>query len=370
MAEGRKASKTGYEMWMQEEGIPIHEGFGIEDVTTISRGPWARTGGLGAFIQLKGLEGLSGMYVGEIPPGEALKPEKHLYEEIIYILKGIGSTEVWLEGEPKQRFEWAEGSLFSPPLNAWHRLYNGSREPALFLALTNAPLLVDIFHNAEVLFSSDYVFPDRYLGQERYFEVGEREDRGANHNWVWNTNFIPDVRTAPIDAQERKGAGVHVTIFEMSQNSLVGHMTEWPTGRYHKAHYHLGGAVLLILKSKGYTLMWPRELGIHPFQDGHADKVVQVNWGIGSVFSPPTGWFHQHFNTGPVPARQLATRYGSINYRVGIWDALEGAGVMISVKKGGTLIEYEDQDPEIHSRYLEAIRREGLTSQMPPLPSR
>jgi hypothetical protein len=226
---------------------------------------------------------------------------------------------------------------------------------------------MDIFHNTDMVFSNDYVFTDRYQSEENYFAVGKRVDRGGPRCWVWNTNLIPDVRTAPIDPQERKGAGVQVTIFEMAENALVGHLAEWPVGRYHKAHYHGGGAVLLILKSKGYTLMWPRDLGIHPFTDGHEEQVVRVNWQVGSVYSPPTAWFHQHHNTGPVPARQLAIRYGSIQYRVGIWEAFQGTGALETLQDGGTIIDYSDEDPKIRALYEEAVRREGILSQMPPV---
>lgn len=59
---------TSYELWMQQERVPVFEGYGAEDVRAISRKPWARTGGKGAFIQLRGMEGFTGMYVGEIPP--------------------------------------------------------------------------------------------------------------------------------------------------------------------------------------------------------------------------------------------------------------------------------------------------------------
>ena len=88
---------TAYEEWMREEGIPIVEAMGgIEDVKEIERRPWARTGGRGAFIYIKGMKegGFTGMYILEIPPGKALEPEKHLYEETIYILRGRGATEL------------------------------------------------------------------------------------------------------------------------------------------------------------------------------------------------------------------------------------------------------------------------------------
>ena len=131
---------TSYEEWIKGEGIPVVEAEGgIEHVQEIERKPWARTGGQGAFIYLKGLKqsGFTGMYVAEIEPGGALNTEKHLYEELIYILKGQGATQIWQEGQPKRSFEWGEGSFFSPPLNAWHRLYNVGKEPVIFLGVTN-----------------------------------------------------------------------------------------------------------------------------------------------------------------------------------------------------------------------------------------
>src|SRR5439155_1480051 len=81
--------------------------------------------------------------------------------------------------------------------------------------------------------------------------------------------------------------------------------------RYHKAHYHGPGAVLVGLKGNGYVNLWPRELGIHPWQDGHADQVVLVEWGPNSVYVPPDGWFHQHISTGKVTARHVAVDGGT-----------------------------------------------------------
>jgi hypothetical protein len=84
--------RTGYHQWMKNEGIPIVVGHGIEDVRRIKLAPWRRSGGLGAFVHLHGMEGITGMYVAEIPPGDALQPERHVYEELICILEGVGAT--------------------------------------------------------------------------------------------------------------------------------------------------------------------------------------------------------------------------------------------------------------------------------------
>lgn len=362
---------TTYEQWMVDEGIPIVEGHGVQDVRQLKREPWKRTGGLGTFIHLQGMEGLTGMYVAEIPPGKALEPEKHLYEEMICILQGRGSTEVWWDGERSQQFEWEKGSVFSPPLNSWHRLYNGSSEPALYLALTNAPLMIDVTHNLDFIFGCDYKFKDRYDAEAGYFKVGPREKGRGGLGIHWRTNFIPDVWGAMVDERAEKGAGVAITSFAMAANALGGHMAEWPVGRYHKAHYHGGGAVLFILRSEGYTLMWPREWGLHPYQDGYGDRVVKVPWREGSVCSPPTGWFHQHFNTGPVEAKQLALRWGSTENIVGFHAVLtrneKDYGGYISVREGGTMIQYEDEDPEIRRDYEEAVKRSGVPCTMPAI---
>jgi hypothetical protein len=254
-------------------------------------------------------------------------------------------------------FEWQTGSLFAPPLNTWHRLLNGSgTEPARFLAVTAAPLVMDVFHSPEFVFGCDYPFTDRYDGRGDYFQtVDERRERPDGHGLMWETNFIPDVRGMFVDRQDVKGPDIGTTQYEMSGNILVGHVAEWPVDRYHKAHYHGGGAVLLIVKSEGYTLMWPHEIGMRPYESGHEDRVVKVDWKPGSVLSPPTGWYHQHFNTGPEPARQLALRYGSQKYGLRFFDLLSREGTMRSTRVGGTLIEYEDEDPEIPRRYRESL---------------
>ena len=54
-----------------------------------------------------------------MPGAGALNPEKHIYEEIYFVVEGRGTTEVWLDNDSKRHvFEWQKGSLFSIPMNA------------------------------------------------------------------------------------------------------------------------------------------------------------------------------------------------------------------------------------------------------------
>jgi oxalate decarboxylase/phosphoglucose isomerase-like protein (cupin superfamily) len=260
--------------------------------------------------------------------------------------------------------------VFAPPVNWEHRLINGSQEPVRYMAVTNAPIVMDVFHNTDFVFHSDFQFTDRYDGREGYFTAGETRYRaGRNNSSVWETNFIPDLETASIDMHEAKGSGVQITSFEMSGNSLIGHMSAWPAGRYHKAHYHGPGAVLLILRSEGYVLIWPKEAGARPYENGNEKDVVEFHWKRGSIYTPPAGWFHQHFNTGREPALQLAVRYSGrlhpVEFQVHFRRQEDGS--VTSLRDGGTLLEYEDEDPDIRRRYEAALRARGIPCEMPPV---
>lgn len=378
--QGKPDEKQVYEEWMEKEGIPIYKTFAsIDDLTELPRRPWARLGGLGTFIELEGTkQARTLLYVAEIPGGGALEPEKHLYDELIYVLRGRGLSEVWQEGQPKRTFEWGEGSLFAMPLNAWHRMVNGGREPALFFAITGAPLLMNALRNTEFIFNCDYNFTDRYSGEADYFLDSEKRslvkqglESESGQRLYWKTNFVPDVRNVFL--------GDHLSTFKVEGGrqtniAMAGyrkrlHTSEWPVGKYHKAHWHGPGAILLGLRSEGYVLIWHAQYGPHPYQDGHGDKVIKVGWKPGSIYCPPLEWFHQHFNTGREPARHLADTASGLTCDVPSINEIGAGyyGVGRGVRDGGRLIEYEDEDPEIRRVFEETLRQKGIESAMKPV---
>src|SRR4029079_18699662 len=82
--------------------------------------------------------------VMEIPAGKKLEPHRQLFEEMILILEGRGSTMVWNNAGKRITFEWKAGSLFAIPLNCWHQHFNGSgREVARYVSVTNAPPVIN-----------------------------------------------------------------------------------------------------------------------------------------------------------------------------------------------------------------------------------
>ncbi len=114
-----------YTTWQRAQKIPINRGFFVEDLKKVEVAPWEHKGGLGAFVNLDGTGGTNDGYVCEIPPGKQLKEQKHLYEEMVYVLEGHGATSIWQRDGKKHTFEWHPGSLFAIPLNAHYQHFNG-----------------------------------------------------------------------------------------------------------------------------------------------------------------------------------------------------------------------------------------------------
>ena len=360
---------TPYEAWVRRQGIPVYEGYGLTDLNQPEFGYWDRIGAEAYVSIMRGMEGITGMYVARLPAGGSTKRQRHLYEKVIHVLAGSGTAVIEDPDGKEHTVEWHEGSLFAIPLNAPHRLY-AMGDAVRYVAFTTAPLVFDLFYNEEFVYNTPFYFRERFGGEPDYFMLDRRRPRGQGgeyESYLWETNFIPDIRTAQIDPSERKGPGLLLTQFEIASNSLIGHLAEWPVGRYVKAHYHGGGAILLIVKSVGYSLMWPNDLGERPYENGYGDQVIRIDWKPGSVFSPPTGWYHQHFNSGPERALQLALRNGSAKFPFGVRRAQTKNGVMTSTAEGGTMIDFEAEDPQIRRDYLESLERNGVAFDMPEI---
>ena len=159
----------------------MYHGLGIEDLKTVGLGSWKRKGAVGAFINMLGAGRSCDAYVCEIPAQGKTHPEHYLFEELVYVVKGRGATSVWNEEGRKQTFEWQEGSMFSPPLNTWRQHFNAQRdEPARFLALTDAPVMINRFRNLEFVFDNSFRFSDRFSGEEGYFSGKGKRNRKSS----------------------------------------------------------------------------------------------------------------------------------------------------------------------------------------------
>jgi uncharacterized RmlC-like cupin family protein len=341
-----------YLNWVRGEGVPVYEDFGF-DLLALDLAPWARMAALGAYVHAHGRGDFVNMYVCEIAPGAQTAPQRHLFEEVVYVLAGRGSTSVDLDGE-EHLFEWGTGSLFALPLNASYRHFNGSgREPARFVSTTNLPLMINVFRDHDFIWSNEYAFrgrfgqPDHYRGEGTFLPL-----RPGRH--MWETNFVPDLRTFKLQTWQARGAGGSNIMFVLADGTMHAHISEMPVGTYKKAHRHGPDFHVFAVTGEGYSLYW---------YEGERE-LRRFDWKHGSIFAPTDMLFHQHFNTSAAPARYLAVAFGGLRYPTLTDKRKTFTGMDVSVKEGGRQIEYEDEDPRIREIYEAELRKRGVSSRM------
>jgi oxalate decarboxylase/phosphoglucose isomerase-like protein (cupin superfamily) len=262
---------------------------------------------------------------------------------MVLVLEGRGSTTVWNDSGARTAFEWKGGSIFAIPLNCWHIHYNGSgAAPVRYVAVTNGPGIINLYGDADFVFSTTYDFTNRFSGEPDYFSA-----QGELSGFVLQTNFIPDAINLPLpEAKERGAGGGHIR-FNMARGSIPSHISQFAVGTYKKAHAHGPGAHVIVLSGEGYSLMWPE-----------GGEPVRYDWQIGTLIVPPNRWFHQHFNSGPTPARYLAFKHFAQRNKQGVplsW---------ISRRAGGNQIDYADEDPKIRTMFAEALARHAVQPRM------
>ena len=349
-----------YVDWVKKEGLPVAEDYAL-DLFEVETAEWPRYGVKGAAAHLKGRGDFCNMFVLELPPGKSTIPQRHLYEDVYYVLEGRGSTQIEFDDGQKRNFEWGPKSLFSIPLNARHRHFNGSgTERALLATTTNLPMIINVFHNERFVFDTPFDFIDR-AGKSEYF-AGEGDlitVRPGNH--MWETNFVTDLAALELKSWGDRGAGGTNIMFVLADGIMHAHISEMPVGTYKKGHRHGPSFHVMCVTGHGYSLLW---------FEGQKD-FLRVDWKHGTVFPPADQQFHQHFNTSSHPARYLATAVGGLRYPLMVTQrhALLGKdgqkqGVSLSLKEGGGQIEYEDQDPRIHRLWLEEMKKNNVTPKM------
>ncbi|MBH97813.1 MAG: hypothetical protein CMM56_05105 [Rhodospirillaceae bacterium] len=351
--EEAKFLSDPYLEWVNKEGIPITIGLGI-NLLDIDTRPWERVGVNAGLAHLDGRGDFVSIFVLDIPPGGKTESQQHLFEEVVYVLEGHGSTTVKTIDGKTHSFEWGPKSLFALPLNAEYRHFNGSGRAKVRLSSTNnLPLVMNLYHNEDFIFKNKFELPER-AGKAGYFS-GEGEfipKRPGRH--MWETNFVPNVSEFELKTWDKRGAGSSNMKFILADGTMHAHSSEMPVGTYKKAHRHGPDFHVFNVTGKGYSLLWYE--GDNDFQ--------RVDWTHGVVFAPPDGMYHQHYNTSKNPARYLAIALGSLRYPFTSAKRNLFEGVDVSIRDGGAQIEYEDQDSRIHQIYLSELADAGVASQM------
>jgi mannose-6-phosphate isomerase-like protein (cupin superfamily) len=347
-----------YAEWVAREGLLVHEGVScaLLDVETKH---WPRLGVNGAAIHLRGRGDFCNLFLIDLPPGTSTEPQRHLYEEVMYVVEGRGSCELEFADGRKHSFEWQPNSLFAIPLNATYRLHNGDgRNRAVIGSTTSLPLMMKIFHHEKFIFDNPYFFEDR-VGDDDYYNGGG-DLTSIRSGWnFWETNFVPDLAAIDLHSWSERGPGSSNIVFILADSNMHAHCAEIAPGTYKKAHRHGAGRNVFTVTGKGYSLLW---------FEGESE-FSRVDWKQGVVFPPIAGQFHQHFVTSAEPSRYMAAGVSNVRYpltqdQVRLQGNESGQGAMAtSVKDGGDQIEYADQDPRIHAIWLEEMKKNGVTPQ-------
>lgn len=339
-----------YGDWSAKEGVPVYEGLAVQ-LRDLATQPWARTGVNGALIHLEARGDFLNAMLLEIPPAGQTNPLRHLYEEVTYVVEGRGSTKFVAPSGERRSFEWGPGSLFAIPLNVEHRHFNGSgKSSALMVSVTTLPLMMNLFRSEDFIFNNQSNFPER-LGTRDHFEGEGTFIPVREHRNMWETNFVPDLLSFEhMTKSPSRGTGSLNIMFILAEGTMHAHMSEIAPGSYKKGHRHPPDFHIVQLSGSGYSLYW--RAGDEDFR--------RVDWKNGLMHAPPDQMYHQHFNTGPEPARYLAMALGSQRYpftnakrQVTLRD--------YRVKVNDWQIEYENEDPRIPRMFAEELASHGVS---------
>src|SRR5450830_2160785 len=87
---------------------------------------------------------------------------------------------------------------------AWRR-WGGrcsGKDPVRYVAVTNAPLVINAFGEVAFVFNTPYDFKSRFSGEPNYFS-----NKGEQKGLLLDTNFVADAVNLPVVAAKERGAG-------------------------------------------------------------------------------------------------------------------------------------------------------------------
>jgi quercetin dioxygenase-like cupin family protein len=328
---GGRVERDFYRQWLKGSRVPRVDVYSVWDARTQEVQPWPEIGGRGLYVNFTGNVHMDSV-IYEIPEGKALVARRHCYEQLLYVLRGKGHT---LVGDSRpQQVNWAEGSLFTVPINVTHRHVNGdATRPARLMAVTTFPFMIQVFGSLGMINELRHNFAERYDGSPGYYDRNEQ----VHKRW-WRTNLVRDIRSTEVIPWEERGKGNASVFWEMGGNTILEpHVSQFPVGTYKLGHRHPYEAIILTLNGKGFSLAGKQGLA-----ERHSP--VKLDWKAGSIISPPYFWYHQHFNTGDTQARYWAIVEGDFPKRLGIPLEVEQ-------------IEAEQEDPSVRRRFEKELGR-------------
>lgn len=346
-----------YERFQADEALPVVRGAAVDDLRAVALDDWRRLGGRGAFLQLFGSEGALGQSLIEIPASGATRAERHLCDEIVFVLAGSGTTS--LQGEDGRIvFEWQQGALFAIPRNATHRLINASDQPALLLCLNTLPAMLDLLGDADAVFANPLpAFLDEEAGQA--FDGIEPDP--VQGLALCRTGLLPDAVNCDLPLDNRASPAHRAMALGMTGPGMQISLGEHRPGRYGRARLIAPGEIRLCLRGGGEIAMWQEEFGPRPAPE----RILRIPQRAGVLTGLGGGegrWFVQEFCLSPGPMRHLHVR------RTPAAHAAPGSerrdAMTTAWDDGGAIIPYWREDASVRTSYAEALAARGVANRM------
>ena len=164
--------------------------------------------------------------------------------------------------------------------------------------------MLNVMDSEAFINDNPFVFAERYDGAPDYFTPVDADDI------VVTASFVENIGEAPLQPLPYRGEGNETLLWLMAGNSMLRlHVSEQPPESFKKAHRHSSDAFILLLAGEGFSVAWP---------EGAYHDRARVDWKPGTLFVPPTYWYHQHLNTGSTPARYLAINTPALVRNLGL----------------------------------------------------
>jgi len=195
---------------------------------------------------------------------------------------------------------------------------------------------------------------------ERYFS-----DAGTHWNLrLFETNFIPDIREFALDPWGERGTRTSIMRLYMGNAASQIHILEVSEGTYVTAHRHGAGAHVMVVDGQGCELLFM------PGDEMNPEKRRKVPIRPYAVVAPRLNEYHQHFNTGRGPLRQLAfkgwERSPVITGSRGEYDPV-GAARSDDPYSWAFKLRYDREDPSIREDYYRDLEKNGVTLRLEPI---
>ncbi|MFT5540112.1 MAG: mannose-6-phosphate isomerase-like protein (cupin superfamily), partial [Alphaproteobacteria bacterium] len=194
-----ESAQYAYRNWIESLGLPIHKGYGVEDLRNLELERWGERECNAAFLLLEGQQNVSEARVTEIQPGQTLPSLKFALDEVVYVVEGQGICTVWQEGGKKHSFEWQKHSLFLLPRNHHHQLSNARGDQrALLLHNNYLPVAMAGAPDPELFFNNAWEGKGGIDQADFYSEAKVVEEKdpkvAAKRKAYWKGNFFPDMQ--------------------------------------------------------------------------------------------------------------------------------------------------------------------------------